>query len=73
MPTEIEQVIKPAGLAPSLYNAQPCRFRILPQVIELHFAPFRRLPAADPAGRELRLACGAALFNLRLALESARI
>lgn len=72
-PAEIEQVIKLAGLAPSLHNTQPWRFRILPQIIELHYDPARRLPVADPAGRELRLACGAALFNLRLALESAGI
>lgn len=70
-PTEIEQIIRHASLAPSLHNTQPWRFRLLPEVIELHYDPARRLPAADPAGRELRLACGAALFNLRLALENA--
>ncbi|WP_406690223.1 nitroreductase family protein [Saccharopolyspora sp. ID03-671] len=70
-PTEIEQIIRHASFAPSLHNTQPWRFRLLPQVIELHYDPARLLPAADPAGRELRLACGAALFNLRLALENA--
>jgi hypothetical protein len=38
-------------------------------VIELWADPERRLAAADPTGREQRLACGAALFNLRLALH----
>jgi len=38
-------------------------------VIELWADPERRLPAADPTGREHRVACGAALFNLRLALH----
>jgi hypothetical protein len=32
--------------------------------------PSRWPAAADPADRELRLSCGAALFNLRLALRS---
>jgi hypothetical protein len=29
----------------------------------------RRLPQADPAGREMVISCGAALFNLRLAMR----
>jgi hypothetical protein len=52
-----------------LHNSQPWRFRVRPQVIELWADPERRLPAADPTGREHRVACGAALFNLRLALH----
>jgi nitroreductase len=72
-PGQTEQVIRLAGLAPSLHNSQPWRFRILPHLIELHADPKRRLPVADPDDRELRLACGAALFNLRLALEQAGI
>ncbi|MBB5159195.1 Acg family FMN-binding oxidoreductase [Saccharopolyspora phatthalungensis] len=72
-PVQMEQIIRLSGMAPSLHNSQPCRFRILPHVIELHADPRRRLPAADPEDRELRLACGAALFNLRLALEHAGI
>jgi len=39
------------------------------KVIELWADPERRPPAADPVGREHRVACGAALFNLRLALH----
>ncbi|RRO18786.1 nitroreductase [Saccharopolyspora rhizosphaerae] len=70
---EIEHVIELAGLAPSLHNSQPWRFRVLPHVIELHYDPSHRLPATDPSERELRLACGAALFNLRLALEGAGV
>lgn len=66
---QTHDVVRQAGLAPSLHNSQPWRFRVLPQAIELHSDPQRRLPAADPDERELRLACGAALLNLRLALE----
>ncbi|MGW3473471.1 Acg family FMN-binding oxidoreductase [Saccharopolyspora sp. NPDC000995] len=70
---QTEQIIRLAALAPSLHNSQPWRFRILPQLIELHADPKRHLPVADPEDRELRLACGAALFNLRLALEQVGI
>lgn len=70
---QTEEVVRLAGAAPSLHNSQPWRFRVLPQVIELHSDPERRLPVADPEGRELRLACGAALLNLRLALEHAGV
>ncbi len=54
--------------APSLHNSQPWAFRLTPSSIELHLDRERTLPVADPSSREARLACGAALFNLRLAL-----
>src|SRR5215213_6687550 len=59
-------VLETATLAPSVHNTQPWAFRVTPDVVELHVDPARRLPVADD--HELRLACGAALFNLRLAL-----
>jgi nitroreductase len=61
-------VLLAAGLAPSVHNSQPWLFRIHPDSIELLADRARRLPVADPDERELRLACGAALFNIRLAL-----
>lgn len=67
-PEQVEQVLRLAGRAPSLHNRQPWRFRIMPEVIELHADQDRRMPGTDPEDRELRLGCGAALFNLRLAL-----
>jgi len=60
--------LETAALAPSVHNTQPWAFRMTPDVVELHVDPQRRLPVADPDDQELRLACGAALFNLRLAL-----
>ena len=66
---QVASLLTAASRAPSLHNAQPWRFRVLPQVIQLWTDPQRQLPAADPTGREQRLACGAALFNLRLALH----
>ncbi|MBW0092638.1 nitroreductase [Pseudonocardia sp. KRD-184] len=65
---QTELVLATAGRAPSLHNAQPWAFRVRPDLIELHTDPQRRLPVVDPADRELRMACGAALFTLRLAL-----
>lgn len=64
------QVVSAAGRAPSLLNTQPWRFRLGPDRIEVHADPRRRLMAHDPEDRELRIACGAALFNLRLALHA---
>lgn len=65
---QTELVLATAGRAPSLHNAQPWAFRVRPDLIELHADPQRRLPVVDPEDRELRIACGAALFTLRLAL-----
>jgi hypothetical protein len=67
--TEVAAVLEAAAMAPSVHNSQPWRFRVLPDRIELHADPARRLPATDPGDKELRLACGAALANLRIALE----
>lgn len=66
---QTEEVVRAASRAPSLHNSQPWRFSLSPRAIGVHADLDRRLPAADPEDRELRLACGAALFNLRLALE----
>ncbi|MGC5030720.1 Acg family FMN-binding oxidoreductase [Micromonospora sp. DT229] len=57
--------------APSLHNVQPWRFRLRDGAIEVLIDPARRLPATDPSGWGARLAAGAALFNLRLALAVA--
>ena len=66
---QVDDLLRTAGRAPSLHNSQPWQFRVSPRSIELLADPARTLPVADPDGREQRLACGAALFNLRLALH----
>ncbi len=58
-----------AVLAPSCFNTQPWFFRLTGAALELFADRTRRLPVADPDGRALVLACGAALFNLRCALR----
>ncbi|SHF11329.1 Acg family FMN-binding oxidoreductase [Streptoalloteichus hindustanus] len=69
-PDQVEAVLEAACAAPSTHNTQPWRFRLTPEGIELHADPTRRLPVVDPEDRELLLSCGAALFNLRIALQS---
>jgi hypothetical protein len=59
-----------ATRAPSLHNTQPWRFRRHDNSIDLLADPTRRLPVADPTGWAMRIACGAALFNLRTALAA---
>jgi len=65
---QLQEVLVAATRAPSLHNTQPWSFRLAGEAIELYADRSRQLPVADPSGRELRIACGAALFNLRLAL-----
>lgn len=67
---DIRAVLVAATSAPSLHNSQPWRFHRTPDAIELYADHTRALPAADPDERELLLACGAALCNLRLALRA---
>jgi hypothetical protein len=68
-PEQTAGVLAAAGRAPSLHNTQPWRFRVGPRTIALLADRERRLPEIDPDDRELRLACGAALYTLRLALH----
>jgi nitroreductase len=62
-------VIRAAVAAPSVQNSQPWHFSSRPGAIRLHADPRRGLPQADPAGREMVISCGAALFNIRLAMR----
>ena len=62
-------MIGTAVWAPSVHNTQPWRFAVRPGEISLYADPDRRLAVADPAGREMLISCGAALFNVRLALR----
>lgn len=54
--------------APSMLNSQPWRFRLREGAIEILADAGRQLPVADHAGWAIRLACGAATYNARLAL-----
>jgi nitroreductase len=68
-----EQLVEAATAAPSMHNTQPWRFvaRLAERVIEIYADPVRTLRRGDPRGRAVHIACGAALFNLRLAAAHA--
>jgi nitroreductase len=70
-PTQLRAAVAAAIRAPSLHNSQPWRFRLSDGAIEVRIDPARRLPASDPSGWAARIACGAAVGNLRLALAVA--
>ena len=65
---DVRTVVELAGLAPSVHNSQPWRFRWDGRALELREDPTRGLQVLDPSGRERVLSCGAALLNARLAL-----
>ncbi|NPT56139.1 Acg family FMN-binding oxidoreductase [Paraburkholderia elongata] len=58
-----------AVLAPSNHNTQPWHFIVDGDCITLCADRLRALPMVDPFDRELIISCGAALFNLRVALS----
>ncbi|MBC9715917.1 nitroreductase family protein [Streptomyces sp. TRM66268-LWL] len=62
-------VVRAAVTAPSLHNTQPWIFLCRGGEISLYADTTRHLTATDPQGRELVVSCGAALFNLRLAMR----
>jgi hypothetical protein len=64
------QVAGEAIWAPSVHNTQPWWFRADPAGLRLYADPSRQLTVADPAGREMLISCGAALYTARLALRA---
>jgi nitroreductase len=66
---EARRLVEAASAAPSIYSNQPWRFVIKPaeRTIEICADPARMPRGGDPRGRAVHIACGAALFNLRLA------
>jgi hypothetical protein len=60
-----EEMLAAAGRAPSSHNSQPWDLRWSDGTLVIRGDPRRALTVADPDGRELRLACAAALVNAR--------
>lgn len=69
MPKKLHYALQYAVLAPSSHNSQPWHFIVDNECITLCADRMRALPVVDPFDRELTISCGAALFNLRTALN----
>jgi hypothetical protein len=69
-PDEVARyVTQAASHAPSVYDSAPWWFSAADGGICVRADVERRLPASDPAGRELTISCGAAIFTARIALR----
>jgi hypothetical protein len=69
-PEEIARFVADAALnAPSVHNTQPWRFHHGQHEMSISANNERQLRVADPSGREMMISCGAALFNMRVALR----
>lgn len=64
---QIDVLLAAAVAAPSMHNTQPWRFEVNGMVVDVFLDGCRALPAEDPTGRAMRIAAGAAVFNLRCA------
>jgi nitroreductase len=69
----LRALIARATLAPSPRNAQPWRWTLHPDHVQLEIDPglVEQLASTDPGGRELVMSCGAALLTLRVAAAEA--
>src|SRR5581483_3589031 len=69
----VAELVRDAVAAPSMHNAQHWRFRYArgSRTFRLHADFERAMPHSDPDARGLHLGCGAALFNLRVAVANA--
>ncbi|MET0418716.1 MAG: nitroreductase family protein [Actinoplanes sp.] len=67
-PAELHTAAAAGIRAPSLHNSQPWQFRLRDGAIEVLADPRDHLALADRIGWAVRIACGAAVFNARLAL-----
>jgi nitroreductase len=69
-PEEIARFVADAAVnAPSVHNTQPWRFHHGEHEVSISANNERQLMVADPHGREMMISCGAALFNMRVALR----
>lgn len=66
-PGVARRLVALACRAPSVHNTQPWWWRIRPDGLDLYADRTRRLPVADPLGRNLVISCGAALQHVQVA------
>ncbi len=66
----LRRIVEAASAAPSIHNTQPWRFVVAADdALEVRADPGRALRVADPRGRAMYLSCGAALYNIRVAIR----
>jgi nitroreductase len=66
---ELRSCVEAAAAAPSVHNSQPWRFRIRADGVDVYADRSRQLQVIDPAGRELVISVGAAVFNLIITIR----
>lgn len=66
----IRTALSLATRAPSVHNSQPWLWRVGDRSIHLHADQTRRLPRADPDGRDLLISCGASLHHATVAFAA---
>lgn len=67
----LRNAIAAAIMAPSSYNTQPWRFRIVGgTMLEILADPARQMPEVDRDRRQLIQSCGCALYNARVAVRA---
>jgi len=68
---QVHAAVEAGGLAPSIHNSQPWRWRYQEGTLELFADLSRALPVIDTDHRQLVISCGAALLNAWLSLRAA--
>ncbi|GAA0927185.1 nitroreductase [Virgisporangium aurantiacum] len=66
----LAHAVAAAGLAPSIHNTQPWRWRMTGDSLDLDLEPSRLLRVVDPDTRLATLSCGAALHHARVSLAA---
>jgi hypothetical protein len=67
----LEVAARASQRAPSVFNTQPWKWRLIGDVLELSTDPARRLRVTDAEGRLLLLSCGGALHHALISLAAA--
>jgi nitroreductase len=68
---QVYAAVEAGGLAPSIHNSQPWKWRYRDEALELYADLSRALPVIDPDHRQMVISCGAALLNAWLSLRAA--
>jgi hypothetical protein len=69
--TALEVAARISLRAPSVFNTQPWKWRLVGDALELSSDPDRRLGVTDAEGRLLLLSCGGALHHAQVSLAAA--